>query len=106
MAALGALGELFDWIQLRKGCPVLHDFFGKHISWGLVAKWQRGGNEQVRYQAELIAIPLALQTWRESLLGRDLLIFSITTLHATRLCGVVCLFRFVEVGSLLPFAVR
>ena len=41
----------------------------------MVAKWKAVGREQIICQAELVTVPLALETWRDEIVDRDLLIF-------------------------------
>ena len=53
-----------------------YEYFGKRISPALVARWCSAGREQVICQAELVTIPLALETWRNRITGRDVLVFN------------------------------
>jgi hypothetical protein len=52
-----------------------YEFFGKWFHNDLVRKWQKNGNKQVICQAELITVPIALQTWSAHLEQRDVLVF-------------------------------
>ena len=53
----------------------LYEFFGKRIGRDLVRKWQGKTKTQVICQAELIAIPVALTTWKDALRNRDVILF-------------------------------
>ena len=51
------------------------EYFGKRISPDMVRRWQSDTKRQIICQAELVAIPLALETWRDALTNRDLIAF-------------------------------
>ena len=51
------------------------EFFGKKIADSMVSYWRRCGKRQIICQAELVAVPLALQTWKANLQNRDVLFF-------------------------------
>ena len=51
------------------------EYFGKRIAPDMVRRWQTGTRRQIICQAELVAIPLSLETWSEALTNRDLIAF-------------------------------
>ena len=53
----------------------LYEFFGKRISPDMVHHWRRTGKHQIICQAELVAVPVALPTWRAAITNRDVLFF-------------------------------
>jgi hypothetical protein len=51
------------------------EFFASDVNDITIRVWQDEGKTQVICQAELLAVPVALQTWRQKLSNRDVIFF-------------------------------